>query len=163
MIDAQKEKLYEEFLSKIKKANKDRLFQEIKRMSVIEEEKYKDFSFAILLIFWTESMLKGILSNLLLEALRPDKKYPDLINLIFDETTFISKIKITEFVINVKPDYKENFKDFFSFCRSLNDTRNQIFHAKLENITYRNSNISDINTQKKTIEDLINARIKMNI
>jgi len=132
-------------------------------MSKISKDKFFDLSFCILLIFWTESILKEVLKEVLIDAMRPEKKYPALINLILDETTFISKIKITEFIINANPKYKKGYKDFFSFCKALNDTRNQIFHVKLENITYKSLPISEISTQRKMLEDLIKSRLKMGI
>jgi hypothetical protein len=143
--------------------DKDGLLKEIQRISQISEEKFKDLSFCILLIFWVELTLKKLLTTLLLDAFKSEKRYSELINLIFNETTFISKIKITEFIINANPKYKESHKDFFSFCKALNETRNQIFHVKLENITYKNLPISDINTQKEMLKDLIRARLKMGI
>ncbi len=157
------EKLYQNFLKKIDTLDKDGLFKEVQRISGLQEEKYKDLSFCILLIFWTELALKKVLEQLLLDAFRPEKRYPELVNLIFNETTFISKIKITEFIINPNPKYKKDYKDFFSFCKALNETRNQVFHVKLENITYKGLPISEISTQRKMLEDLIKARLKMGI
>jgi len=162
-MDPKIEKLYKNFLAKINASDKKVLFEEIQKISGISEEKYKNFSFCILLIFWVESTLKKLLTTLLLNAFRPEKQYPELINLIFNETTFISKIKIIEFIINANPKYKETHKDFFSFCKALNETRNQIFHNKLDDATYKNLSISDIKTQRKMLKDLIEARLKMNI
>jgi|YelNatPaOPRAMG01_1025707.scaffolds.fasta_scaffold31223_3 hypothetical protein len=158
------EKIYQDFLNKIEYSDKNGLMEETEKLLVIsglDNEKQKDILFCIYWIFFMEISLKEILKELLLDALKLDMKHPQLINLIFEETTFISKIKITEFIINFNPQYKKDYAEFFSFCRALNDTRNQIFHVKLENIKYKDLPISDINTQRKIIRDFINARFKM--
>lgn len=154
---------YQEIYKKIENWGTDEMIKKVQEMSGINDKEYKDFSFCILLIFWTESTLKKVLEELLLNSQKPEKQYPELINLIFNETAFSSKIKITEFIINVNPKYKEEYKDFFSYCRELNQVRNQIFHTKLESIKYRGSLISDIKTQRRMLTDLIQARLKMGV
>jgi len=161
--DKKIENLYQKFLEKIKKLDKKSLLKEMLRISEIDKDKFSDLSFCILLIFWTELILKKVLNGLLLNAMKPEKRYPELINLILDETTFISKIKITEFIISGNPQYKRDYRDFFSFCKTLNEVRNQIFHAKLNNITYKGLSISKLSTQKAMLKDLIKARLKMGV
>lgn len=163
MILEQLKESYKNFSNRIDSLDKEGLLKEIHRISNIKEEKYADISFCILLIFWTETILKELLSTLLLDSFRPEKRYPELVNLIFDETTFCGKIKITKFIINASPRYKEGYKSFFSFCETLNQTRNQIFHSKLNSITYGKLSIYKIKTQRKMLRDLISARLKMNI
>lgn len=161
-MDINTEKQYKELYEEIKNWKTDDLINRVQKMLRINDEDFKIISFCILLIFWTELMLKNNLTDTILNSQEIKKRYPELINLIFDETTFRTKIKIMKFVIN-KGRRKKEFKDFFSFCQALNNLRNKIFHVKLDKIQYKGLAISDINTQRKMLHDLIDARLKMKI
>jgi len=155
------EVLYKKLKEDIKKYDTDRLLEKIKGMLNISNKEYENISFCILLIFWLETVLKEVLKNLILKSQKIEEKYPEFIDIIFNETTFSSKITIIEFIINKNRNLKEKFKDFFAYCRTLNSLRNQIFHTKLNDINYKGLPISGVETQRKMFIDLIEARLKM--
>lgn len=151
-------KIYRDILEKIDKSERDDLTKLVKSWSKVS----KDMVFCFYLIVCIESILKKVLEDLLLNSQKLEKKYPEFVESIFDETTFNSKINIMEKMFKKSKRYKD-FKSFFSYCREINNLRNKIFHNKVKDIRYQGLLISDITTKRKMLKDLIKARIKMNI
>lgn len=161
-MEKEKEKAYNELFKKINKLEENKLIKIVKGYSNITGQKNKDMLFSVYLIVWIESVLKKVLEETLLDSQKLELKHPKLVSLIFEETTFTAKINIMEGIFRGSKRYKD-FKKLFSYCREINNVRNQIFHIKLENLTYKGKSISNTETKRKMLKDLIKARMKMDI
>jgi hypothetical protein len=119
------------------------------------------FIFCFLLILYLEKIIEKSLCEALLDALKSEAKDPELVNLLIKERYFGEKIEIFERTIEGSTLW-ERSKDFISICKNVNyDIRNNLFHFKLNELKYRNSNVSNTEIQNKIITDLISAEAKI--
>ncbi len=150
---------------KIDGLNENELIDFVKRLCGIDTSKEKDILFCTFLWLSTELILKESMANTLSNGLVGHKDSKRFSDIIFEETTFSEKITMFRkwFKDSENKDLSQNFKNFLDYCSALNDTRNQIFHIKIDNITYNGLSVSKLSTKQQMIKDMLEGRKKMNI
>ncbi len=119
------------------------------------------FTFCFLIIGYLEKNIQGTLYETILDSQKPELKYPELIDLLLKEKTFGQKIEIFEFATKKSKSW-ENIKDFIIFCKNINyGIRNSLFHFKINELRYKNLDVSKLETQNKIMTDLLSAEIKL--
>lgn len=119
------------------------------------------FVFCFLLISYLEKVVQKTLQEAILDSQKDELKYPELIDILLKEKTFMQKLDVFEFLVKGSDAWEED-KDFITLCRSVNNgIRNNLFHFKLNELEYRGMDISKVENQNKIIEELLLAEAKI--
>lgn len=122
----------------------------------INDDEYKAVNFVSMLIYHCEKGLERICAGIIKKGVVMPLT-DEMIDFMFGELTFTSKINIYEELLNKYPtSYKDLIKGI-SYYRQLNTIRNQIFHCKLSKILYKGKSITKGETKLLLIEDLIKS------
>jgi len=141
------------------------LIEDFIKMNVIngniKREDLDTFIFCFLLIMYLEKTVQNTLYETLLNSQKEELKFPELISHLLKEETFTQKLNTFKFIIKETPLWEKD-KDFIDICRTVNEQiRNKLFHFNVNEIHYKNLNISQVEVQNKIIEDLILAEQKV--
>ncbi len=131
----------------------------------LAKEELDTFIFCFLLIAYLEKNIQKTLYEALLDSQKEELKYPELIDLLLKEKTFTEKIKIFKFIIERGKSW-DDMKDFIKFCDTINfGIRNNLFHFKLNELKYKDLDVSKVETQNEIINDLvaIEGKVKKHI
>jgi hypothetical protein len=122
----------------------------------INDEEYRAVIFISMLIYSSEKALEKS-SNFVIKKGVVSPLTAEMIDYMFSELTFTSKIKVYEKILKKYPvQYKDLIKGV-SFYNKLNEIRNKIFHCKLKEILYAGKSITKPETKLLLIKDMIKS------
>lgn len=150
------EKQYKENIKNMHDNFENAMLDIFKNKLGMSEEGYRSVIFISMLIYYCEKSLEQICSFIIKKGVISPVANEG-IEYIFEELTFMSKIKVYEKLLKKYPtQYKDLIKEV-SFYSELNGIRNQLFHCKFNKILYKGKSITGGEAKVLLVEDLVKA------
>lgn len=146
----------EELLKHIDGSDTNRLNYLLNEMQLkLNKEEYDGVIFCTVITFYIESLVQDLVEVAFKKILSKDNNtLIEFFNHVISESSLAGKIKCAIW-LDKKFGVEKVYKEFFSFCSEVNEIRNQLFHLKFKNLTYRGMPIFKIEAQRKMFKDLL--------
>jgi len=138
----------EEIYNSLKEAVKDKL------LITDQEIETVNFVFWLTCLIEKEIFTKTVSSSISEWAkLSGMKNSDEYLLFVFDEISFMGKIKIMEKGFELYGPGNPGLKPFLNYCKELSDLRNKIAHHKFTNLLWRGQNLNEEKVKSLMIEE----------
>lgn len=132
------------------------LKEAVKEKLLIADQEIETVNF----VFWLTCLIEKeiftkTVSNSISEwaKLSGMKNSDEYLLFIFDEISFMGKIKIMEKGFDLYGPGNPGLKPFLNYCKELSDLRNKIAHHKFTGLTWREQNLNEEKTKSLMIQE----------
>jgi hypothetical protein len=125
----------------------------------LTDDQISEVSFIFWLVYYAERKIKEQILNPLIQNITSNEykgrveDVAEIVGWLLDDSTFLTKINTLEKIMSASI-YKDSLRDYFSYCKQLNQMRNLISHNKIDLLVYKESPVRERKVKEQMLIEL---------